>query len=85
MIWATASGSDWFDQDELGQLLADGQAGVANLANEIGLAGEQVDDLFFAKADLAQSILDLGRGAQLLDAHGHAGSDAAQRTNFTTR
>lgn len=69
------------DQDRLRQFGADGQSRIADLADDIGLAGDELDDLFLAKADLAEAIPDFGRRGQLFDPHGHAGSDFAQRTN----
>ena len=72
-----------FDEDQPGQLLADGEAGVADLADDVIAAGDEADDLVFAKADLAQAVLDIRRGAELFHAHRDAGLDAAQRTNFT--
>jgi hypothetical protein len=56
-------GSKGFDQDSFGKLLAYGQAGITNLANEIGLAGEKPDDLVFAKSEFTEPILNLRRGA----------------------
>jgi len=34
-------------------LLADGEASMTNLADEIGLAGEEPDNLVFAKTEFA--------------------------------
>jgi hypothetical protein len=74
--------AEGLDEDELGELLADGQSRVADLADEIGLAGEQLDDLVLAQPQLPQAILQFRRSAQLLDAHGDAGLDPAQRTKL---
>ena len=76
--------SKGFDHDDFGQLFADGQAGVANLANEVGLAGQQFDDVIFAETQFAQPVLDFRRGAKLFDSHSDSGFDPVQRTNFTT-
>jgi hypothetical protein len=70
------------DHDQLGQLLADGEAGIANLADEIGLAGEKPDDLVFAKAEFAQTVLQFRGCTKLLDAHGHARFDTGEGANF---
>ncbi len=43
-------GAERFDQNELRQLLANGQARVADLADEIRLAGQELDDLVLAQA-----------------------------------
>jgi len=67
-----------FDEDQLRQLLADGEAGIANLADEIGLAGEETDDLIFAKAELAQPVLKFGGGAKLFNTDCYAGLDTGQ-------
>jgi hypothetical protein len=75
---------NWLDHDELGQLLADRKAGIANLADEIGLAGEEPDDLVFAKAEFTEAVLEFRRGAKLLDPDSHAGFDLGERTNFAT-
>jgi len=51
------------------ELCADGQARVADLADEIRLTRDQLDDLVLAQADLPQTFLEFRRGAELLDAH----------------
>jgi hypothetical protein len=66
-----------FDKNGSGKLFANRQPGVAHLANEICLAGQQPDNLIFAKAQLPQAILHFGRSAKLFDAHGNTGTDAA--------
>ena len=66
-----------FDQDELRQLLADGQASIADLADEIRLAGQQPDDLILTQTQLPQAVLEFGRGAEPLDADGDARFDPA--------
>ncbi|MDI9372024.1 MAG: hypothetical protein QM840_03270, partial [Verrucomicrobiota bacterium] len=50
--------------------------------DEIGLAGQQLDDSVFAQAQFAQAVLQFGRTAQLFDAHRDAGLNLAQRTNL---
>jgi hypothetical protein len=69
-----------FDQDSLGQALADAQPGVAHLAYNAGLAAEEFDFLFFAEAHFAQAMGHLGRGGKLLDAHVNPGPHGAERT-----
>jgi len=68
---------DRLDEDELRQLLADGQARVADLADEVRLAGHQLDDLVLAQTQLTQAVLEFRRGAKLPDAHGNASLDPA--------
>jgi hypothetical protein len=43
-------------------LFADGQARIADLTDETGVAGEQLDNLVFAQAEFPQAILNLRRG-----------------------
>jgi hypothetical protein len=59
----------------LSQLRTDRQPRVTNLANEIRLTRQQLDDLVFAQPQFAEAVLKLRRGAKPLDAHGHAGFD----------
>lgn len=66
-----------FDDDLFGQTAADAQAGIANLADEIGLTAEEFDLLFFAKAHFAQAMGDFRSGRKLLDAHRDARLDLA--------
>ena len=84
LLSASKRRSQGLDHDDLGESLADRQARVAHLANEIGLAGEQSDDLVFSKAEFAQPVLNLRCRAQLLDPDLHTGLDPAQRTNLAT-
>jgi hypothetical protein len=55
--------NDGLDHNQLGQLLADGETRVTNLADEIGLAGQQPDDLVFTEADFPHAVLEFGGGA----------------------
>lgn len=73
------------NHDEPSQLFANGQSRIADLTNQIGVAGEQPDDSILAKADFAEAILHFGPGAQLANAHLDASFDEAQRTDFATR
>jgi hypothetical protein len=76
------TGFDRLDQYKLGKLFANGEAGVADLANEIGLAGQKPYDLIFAETQLPQAVLHFGRGTKLLDPDRHPGLNPAQRTAF---
>jgi hypothetical protein len=71
------------DHDQLCQLLADGQACIADLADEIRPAGQQLDDLLLTEANLAQTVLKFGCGAQLLDPDRDSRFNPAQRTKLT--
>lgn len=68
---------DRFHEDESGQVFAEGQTPITNLADEVGPAGDQLDDLIFAKTDLAQAVLEFRRRTESLDSHRHASLDAA--------
>jgi len=78
-------GGDRFNPNQPRDLFADGEARVADLTDEIRLAGDEPDDLILAEAQFTQPVLDFGRGAQLFDAHGYAGLHAVQRAKFATR
>jgi hypothetical protein len=69
----------------LSQLLADGEAGIADLADEIGLAGQQPDNLVFAKAKFAQAILEFRGSAKAFYANCYAGFNTSERANFAAR
>jgi hypothetical protein len=73
---------DWLDHDQLSQLLADGEAGIADLANEIGLAGEEPDNLVFAKAEFTEAVLQFRDSAKLFYAHGYTRFDTGQGANL---
>jgi len=70
-----------FDQDVLGQFRAEPEAGVADQANKIWMAAEQLDALLLAKAQLAETHRYFRRAIEPFDANGGAGNDAAQRTD----
>ena len=75
---------EWLHHDDARQLLADGQPRIADLANEIRLAGKQFDDLVFAEPEFAQPVLHFGRSAKLFDPHRHARLHAAQRAHVAS-
>jgi hypothetical protein len=74
-------GRDRLDHDRIGQFFADAQAGVANLANETGLARDQFDVLFLAEAQFAQAGLEFGPSRKMFDTNHGTGLDAAQRAD----
>jgi hypothetical protein len=53
-------------------LLAESQARIAYLANEIGSARDELDYLVLAKPDFTQPILKFRAGAELFDSNCHA-------------
>jgi hypothetical protein len=73
------------NQDECGELLAEREAGVADLADETRAVGDEADDLILAQAQFAEAGLNFGRGAQLPDAHRNARLHPVQRTQLATR
>jgi hypothetical protein len=75
---------DQFNPDDFGELRADPEAGVANLANDVAVPADQANLLLLAKPKLAQTMIHLGAGGKLLDADGGAGADLAQRTKKRT-
>ncbi len=71
-----------FDQNGIGQLLADAQPRVADLANVRRIGGEQFDLLLLAETKFAQPVAHFRRGGQLFNAHHRPGFDPAEGTNF---
>lgn len=67
-----------FNQDFLGELSADTQTNIANLANNVGPLRQKANFLLLAKSHLAEPVLDLRRRRKLLDPHGSACTDGAQ-------
>ena len=70
---------DLLDPDQIRELGAEAEARVADLADEIGIAAQELDALFFAEAQFAQTRGNFGRSGELLDAHGIASLHLAQR------
>lgn len=76
-------GGNGLDHDGFGQLLGDAQTGVADLADEIGVAADEPDALFLAEAHFPQPAADLGRRRKLLDANDRPGLHMAQWTGLS--
>jgi hypothetical protein len=70
-----------FDENGFSQPLADAEARVANLANNVGLPTEQLDFLVFAQTHFAKTNAKFRRCGEFFDANNAAGFDAAQGTN----
>jgi hypothetical protein len=68
------------DQDFFGEALADAESGVADLADNAGLAAEELDFLLFAEAHFAEAMSHFSRDGKLLNAHVRARPHAAERT-----
>jgi len=69
---------DRFDQDYSRQLLAQGQACIADEANDVAVAGQQLDHAIFTKANFPQTIRKGGGGAELPHSDRDAGLDAIE-------
>ena len=69
------------DENGLRQRFAQGDAGVANLANDIVVAADQPDLLILNQAKLAQTVTDFGPAGELFDADARADLHAAQGTH----
>src|ERR1035438_4818106 len=68
-------------QNGPGQFFTQGEAGIADQADDIGFATQEFDALLLAEAKFAQAVAQFGRRGQFLDANGCAGSDMAQGTD----
>ena len=73
---------DRLDENIFSQLFADAKAGVADQADEIGLAADEFDFLLFAQTEFAEAIREFLVGAKAFDADDRAGFAVAQGTNF---
>jgi len=70
-----------FDQDRLGELFRDAQAGVADLANEARIPRQELNLLLLKNTQFAQAIGHLGVGDELFDTNSRSGLNLAQRAN----
>ena len=70
-----------FHKNVLSQLGADGEARVANEADEVAGVLEERDLLILAQAQLAQAAAHIRRRGKPFDAHRRAHDDAIQRAN----
>ena len=73
------------DHDGFGELGADAEAGVADLADDVGVLHQQADALFFAEAHFAQPSGDLSGAVELFDADRCAGLDRVERAQLGLR
>ena len=69
------------DKDGVGERFAEGDAGVANLANDVVVAADEPDLLILNQAKFAQTVTDLGPAGEFFDAHAHADLHPAQRAH----
>lgn len=73
---------DGFDEDALGEFVAEREPGVANEADHVDAGGEQSDHLIFAESNLTQPVGDIGIRRELADTHCDTDFYAVQRTEF---
>jgi len=74
-VLASGNNRRWaerLDQYDFGELLANREACIADLADEVGLAREELDDLVLAKAKFTKAILNLRCRAELFDPNRHS-------------
>src|SRR5436190_15094650 len=70
------------NHDIIGQPRTDAEPRVAHQANQVCMAAHQLDFLLLAKSNLAQTIRQLRRCIQPLDAHGSARDHPAERAKL---
>lgn len=58
-----------FDENGVGELFAERQPCVADLADKIGLPGQQLDLLIFAKSQFAEAVAHVRFSGKVLDAN----------------
>ena len=69
-----------FYKNFLREVFAQSEPGIADKTNDIAMAGEQLHDAFFAKAEFPQTILNVRRGTKLFDANLDTCLDSVERT-----
>jgi hypothetical protein len=79
------NGFDGLDPDLFGELRTDAEPGLANLANDIGMAAEQANALFLAKAEFTEANGDFRSAGKLLDANRYASADIAELKKLSLR
>ena len=70
------------DENRIGHLSAETQSSVANLANEPGFAGYQLDFLVLNETQLPQTLGQLRARGELFDAHNSSRLYPAQGAKF---
>jgi hypothetical protein len=71
-------GGNRLNENAFGQLCADAEPGIADLANDIGLVTHEFYLLFFTEAHFTQAMRNFGRGGKLFDANGRARDNSAE-------
>jgi hypothetical protein len=67
------------NENHAGELGTEGEAGVANLADQIGARGHEPHELFLAESDLPQPLTLHGISVETFDPNGHACPNAVER------
>ena len=62
----------------LGQPRAQTESGIADLTQQVGLAGDHPHPLFFAKAHFPETLVDVGRCRELFHHYAGARQDTVQ-------
>ena len=68
-----------------GDLLTDGEAGIANHANDTLLSADQPDLLVFREANLTEALTYLGRARELANTHPLPGFDLVKGAKRRSR
>ncbi len=74
-------GGKRFDKNAFSELGAETETGVADQANEVGLACHELDLLIFAKTHFAQPGTNIRRPRKALDSHSGTGNYATKWTD----
>ena len=75
---AAGSAGNRLNEYGIAELCADTQSRVANQADQVRMAAQKRNLLFFSKTQLAKTIRDFRRRGQALDANRRASNNAAQ-------
>lgn len=67
-----ATFGQWLDHDRIRQFVTDPESGIAHLANEVGLPGQDPDSLLLTKTHFAKTLLHVRSCEQLLNADSRA-------------
>jgi len=70
-----------FDHDGFGQILAQGDTGVADLTDQAGMTTDEADALLFAQPHFPQTIDDIRLRGELFDADHRAGLNGRERAS----
>jgi len=74
-----------FHENKLRKLSAEGQAGIADLADEVGPRKEEPHDLLFAKAKLTKADLNFRRRTQFFYSYWNSRCHAVQGAGLASK